>query len=110
MTVINEIDIRDFAAARADGALVLDVREPYEYEAGHVPGARLVPLGALASIVGELPNDQTVHVICASGNRSRTAAQFLERYHSDVRSVVGGTSQWISAGYPVVVGTRANAA
>ena len=46
---MREIDRPAFAAAHADGALVIDVREPMEYLAGHVPGARLIPMGQLAS-------------------------------------------------------------
>ena len=61
--------IAQFAAALADGAAVIDVREPNEYVAGHVPGARLVPLGQLPARLPELHRHEPVFVICASGNR-----------------------------------------
>ena len=108
--MIAEVDVRTFSAAHADGALVLDVREPHEYEAGHVPGARLVPLSIVADVAREMPTGQPIYVICQSGNRSWVAAQQLDRHGRDARSVRGGTSGWISAGRPVVRGARSNRA
>ncbi len=95
--MVSEIDVWTFSAAHADGALVLDVREPHEYVAGHVPGARLLPLSKVTSSVGELPLDRPIYVICQGGNRSRLAAQELARHGLDARSVAGGTIIWISA-------------
>jgi rhodanese-related sulfurtransferase len=106
--VIGEVDVRSFGAAHADGALVLDVREPHEYEAGHVPGARLVPLSVVPDVVHEMPVGQPIYVICQSGNRSWLAAQHLDRSGRDARSVRGGIGGWIGAGRPVVRGARAN--
>jgi len=108
--MFTEIPISSFVAAHADGALVLDVREPHEYAAGHVPGARLVPLASVPDSLGELPTGQPIFVICQSGNRSRVAAQHLSRAGRDARSVIGGTGGWISAGRPVVRGQHANVA
>ena len=108
--MISEVDVRNFIAAHADGAHVLDVREPHEYASGHVPGARLVPLSTVPDVAHELPVGQPSYVICQSGSRSRIAAAHLARIGHDVRSVIGGTSGWISAGRPVVRGMRANVA
>ena len=108
--MIAEVDVRSFSAAHADGALVLDVREPHEYEAGHVPGARLVPLSVLPDVAREMPVGQPIYVICQSGSRSWQAALHLDRFGRDARSVRGGTSGWIGAGRPVVRGQRANRA
>ena len=107
--MVKEVDVHTFAAAHADGALVIDVREPHEYVSGHVPGARLMPLDAVPQQGEELPAGQPVYVICASGNRSRTAASWLARLGVDARSVAGGTSGWLSAGFPVVRGSAENA-
>jgi rhodanese-related sulfurtransferase len=93
-----EVDLDAFARAQADGALVIDVREPSEYAEGHVPGVRPVPLGALPDHVAELPRDQPVYVICAHGVRSLSAAQYLARAGIDARSVAGGTSAWEASG------------
>lgn len=106
--MVREVDLSTFAAARADGALVLDVREPEEYVGGHVPGAQLAPLSTLGTRVGELPRHATVYVICASGNRSTTAAEQLCAAGVDAVSVAGGTSAWIRQGRPVLLGLRAD--
>ncbi|HCU96764.1 MAG TPA: sulfurtransferase [Actinobacteria bacterium] len=108
--MVPEVDLATFAAAHADGAVVIDVREPYEYVAGHVPGARLVPLARLPHHAGELPAREPVYVICASGNRSWTAAQFLAGRGIDAKSVIGGTGDWMASGLPVVRGAQENVA
>ncbi len=105
-----EISIEQFAAAHADGATVIDVREPMEYLDGHVPGAVLVPMGQLPSRTAELERSRPVYVICASGNRSSSMTAFLRHIGFDAHSVAGGTSAWTRSGRPVVTGARANAA
>jgi rhodanese-related sulfurtransferase len=102
-----EIDLQSFGAAQADGAFVVDVREPGEYVQGHVPGARLLPLAQVLSRAGELPTSEPVYVICASGNRSKTATDWLRGRGLDAISVAGGTSGWIAQGRPVVTGSHA---
>lgn len=103
---MREVDVTAFAAAQADGALVVDVREPMEYVTGHVPGARLVPMGQLPARLGELPKDAPVYVVCASGNRSLAMTSFLVRAGYDAWSVAGGTGAWVASGRPVVRGAR----
>lgn len=106
----EEVDVHTFAAAHADGALVIDVREPYEYLSGHVPGAQLIPLGAVPQRSGDLPKDQPVYVVCASGNRSLSATWWLREAGVDAWSVAGGTGGWVGAGFPVVYGPAEDAA
>ena len=108
--MVPEVDVHTFAAAHSDGALVIDVRESDEYVAGHVPGAKLIPLARLPYHAGGLPAGEPVYVICASGNRSRTAAQFLTGRGIDARSVMGGTGDWMARGLPVVRGAQENVA
>ncbi|GAB3140637.1 hypothetical protein GCM10027290_11780 [Micromonospora sonneratiae] len=103
---MREVDIAAFAVAHANGATVIDVREPVEYAEGHVPGAHCVPLAQLPASLGSLPRHRTVYAICASGNRSRVAAELLERAGFDARSVAGGTAAWARAGHPVTRGSR----
>jgi rhodanese-related sulfurtransferase len=105
--VVPEIDLQAFAVAHADGAFVLDVREPSEYVAGHVPGAALLPLADVHAGLGGLPSGEPVYVICASGNRSMTAASWLRAAGFDAISVAGGTGRWASQGRPVVRGPHA---
>jgi rhodanese-related sulfurtransferase len=99
-----------FAAELAHGAFVIDVREPDEYTAGHVPGALSAPLSALGAVLGELPGDRPVYVICASGNRSARAAEQLAALGMDAVSVMGGTAGWARAGHPIARGTDVPAA
>jgi rhodanese-related sulfurtransferase len=104
-TTTPEIDLETFAAAR-DRATVVDVREPAEYAAGHVPGAVLVPMGQLAARMDELDRGTPVFVICASGNRSLAMTDVLRHAGYDAASVAGGTSAWIRSGRPVEAGLR----
>jgi len=79
--------------------VVVDVREPWEYQQGHVPGAVLMPLGQLSMRLGELDLDKPVAVICATGNRSQSASALLgQRGFKTIYNVLGGTSQWSRSG------------
>lgn len=101
------VPVGALAAARADGALVLDVREPHEYVAGHVPGARLVPESEVPRRLQDLPRREPVYVVCQTGNRSGRVCEMLGSQGIDARSVVGGTAAWLAAGHPSVAGPRA---
>lgn len=85
-----------------DRPLVIDVREPWEYEEGHVRGARLIPLGDLMARLGELDAARPVAVICASGSRSQSAAALLgQKGFATVYNILGGVSRWTIAGLPL---------
>src|SRR5690606_16861514 len=73
-TAVPQIAVDDLAARHSDGALIVDVRMPDEYAAGHVPGAVLMPLPEVPDRAGELPSDVPVYVICRSGARSQRAS------------------------------------
>lgn len=88
-------------ALHASDVLVVDVREPGEFAAGHVPGAQLRPLATVPTLIGDLPADRPVYLVCAVGGRSGQAAAFLSRHGVDAVNVDGGTQEWIAAGYPV---------
>ncbi len=103
---VPEIDVTELARRWEAGATVVDVRNPDEYEEGHVPGARLVPLPELPDRQGEIPADGEVLVICKSGGRSLQAAEFLRQRGVDAVNVAGGTTAWIEAGHPVVAGNQ----
>jgi glyoxylase-like metal-dependent hydrolase (beta-lactamase superfamily II)/rhodanese-related sulfurtransferase len=85
--------------ASGESPVVVDVREPWEYKQGHVPGALLIPLGQLSSRLGELDPEKPVAVICASGSRSQSAAALLgQKGFKTVYNVSGGTSAWRHSG------------
>jgi len=105
--MVTTVPVATLVARLADGAFVLDVREPGEYLAGHVPGAVLAPMSHFTSSLDPVPGDRVVHVICQSGNRSRSMADLLVRLGYDAVSVDGGTAAWVAAGRPVVRGPLA---
>ena len=83
---------------------MVDVREPGEYVAGHVPGATLIPMGQLPSRLEELDKSRPVYLVCASGNRSAAMTDLLRAAGYDAYSVAGGTSAWARSGRPVETG------
>jgi rhodanese-related sulfurtransferase len=100
-----EVSVEELAAARAAGPVPLvDVRQPEEYEAAHVPGAKLIPLADVVARVGEVPTDRPVYVICQSGGRSLRAAEYYRSRGVDAYSVAGGTKAWVEAGKPATRG------
>jgi rhodanese-related sulfurtransferase/transcriptional regulator with XRE-family HTH domain len=103
--MIHGIGPRDAEALMANGGLdIVDVREPREWATGHVPGARLVPLGTLRADVGAAGLSGKVLFVCASGGRSMTAAKLAEAHGlTDVYSLDGGTSGWAAERLPIVV-------
>ncbi|MCL6669204.1 rhodanese-like domain-containing protein [Streptomyces panaciradicis] len=106
----REATVDELAAAWDGGGLVIDVREPDEYAAGHVPGALLMPLRTVPAGCDELPLGCPVFVICASGNRSKSAADWMTARGIDAYSVAGGTAAWARGGRPIAVGPAERAA
>src|ERR1700730_2486544 len=99
---VDVVQLRERLAARP-APFLLDVREPWEYLAGHVAGAQLIPLGELEQRVNEVPRDRPVLAICHSGQRSLAAAGYLQQLgYASVTNVDGGTAAWIERGYPIV--------
>jgi hydroxyacylglutathione hydrolase len=81
---------------------VVDVREAWEYQQGHVPGAKLIPLGQLSNRLSELNPEKPVAVICASGARSQSAAGLLgQKGFKTIYNVIGGTSAWMYSGLQI---------
>jgi rhodanese-related sulfurtransferase len=98
---ITEIDVLQLRDLRAEGAHVIDVRQPDEYDEAHVPGVQLIPLGEVSERLDELPPDGVLYIICRSGARSLRAAEFLTENGREAVNVAGGTLAWIEAGLPV---------
>lgn len=85
------------------GAQIVDVREPWEYEAGHIPGAKSIPMGEIIARQDEL--EEPLVLVCATGNRSGRVAEFLVRNgRAHVANLLGGTVGWREAGRPVETG------
>lgn len=82
--------------------VVIDVREPWEYAQGHVPGSRLIPLGQLSRHVNELDPQQPVAVICQTGSRSQSAAALLaQKGFQKIYNVQGGMNAWQRSGLAI---------
>lgn len=105
----TEADQAAFAAAHAQHAQLVDVREPDEYRGGHIPGALNIPLGALAARSSELDATTPVYVICQSGGRSAKGAEALTLAGFQALSVAGGTADWVTAGRPTITGDQPTA-
>lgn len=101
----DEISVTEAAEKRDQGAFILDVREPDEWQQFHIPGAQLIPLGELAERSAEIPQDQEIVVVCRSGNRSAVGRDILrDAGFTQVTSMAGGMLDWHSQGYPTAAG------
>ena len=87
-----------------DGAVVIDVREPFEYQAGHIPTATLIPVNSVFARREELPKDKKILFVCAVGQRSALAAEMAAAAGipaDQLYTLDGGTDAWKKAGQPV---------
>lgn len=85
-----------------DDVFVLDVREQWEYDEGHIPGIYHIPMGAIPERLSEIPKDKTVIVSCQAGVRSDRISNFLmENGYTNVHNHQGGIMAWQEAGLPV---------
>jgi molybdopterin/thiamine biosynthesis adenylyltransferase/rhodanese-related sulfurtransferase len=102
---IDEVDPATVREQASNGAVLVDVREPEEFSAGHIPGAKHVPKSYLESRIEAAVPDRSDHVIlyCASGNRSAWAARTLieDLGYERVESMTGGFTLWKDRGYDV---------
>ncbi|WP_104083183.1 rhodanese-like domain-containing protein [Cryobacterium sp. Y11] len=93
---MKEITVTELSALTAP--VIIDVREPGEYEAVHVPGVIHIPMGEVVERIGEIPADVPVHVICALGGRSAQVTEYLAAHGHDAVNIAGGTTAWQQAG------------
>lgn len=83
------------------GAVLIDVREQDEWDAGHAPTAQLLPMSVLRDRIDELPADRQLLIVCHSGARSMRVTDLLLKSGYDAVSVVGGMTAWAAEGGPV---------
>lgn len=84
-----------------EGLVVLDVREPVEWQHGHIEGAVHIPLSLLPLRATELPSSQTL-VVCRVGGRSAQAVSWLQQQGHDAVNLAGGMLDWSAAGRALV--------
>jgi len=88
-------ELRNFLESTPGSPLLLDVREPWEYETCHIEGATLIPMSRIAAAVTSLDPQCTTVVICHHGIRSRMVARHLENAgFTDVINLAGGVDGW----------------
>lgn len=83
-------------------AVLVDVREPDEWQAGHIEGAVHIPLAQLPARVGELTDDGGLVVVCRSGARSGRAVAWLMQNGYPATNLDGGMQAWAAAGREMV--------
>jgi rhodanese-related sulfurtransferase len=99
----DEVSVTDATTAISAGAgWLLDVREQYEWDAGHAPGAHHIPMQEVGQRADELPEDEQIFVICHTGGRSAMVTSALRRAGFEAANVVGGMDAWQRAGEEVV--------
>jgi len=99
----DEVSVDQAYQLYQEGAFVLDVRTPGEWDQFHAPNTTLIPLDELPNRVDEVPRDQEVVVVCRSGNRSQVGRDILRQAgFEQVTSMAGGLKTWATAGYPLV--------
>ncbi|WP_199614989.1 rhodanese-like domain-containing protein [Paenibacillus alkalitolerans] len=82
---------RLYESGALKNGLIIDVREPFEWEYYHLEESKLIPMQTIPQVLDQLPEDKTLYIICAHGVRSETACRFLtEQGFEDVVNVAGG--------------------
>lgn len=90
-----EVTVQQAEELKKQGAVIVDVRENWEFEQGHIDGAVHIPLGELGDRAGEVPTDKPVVINCHHGGRSMRAVQFLRSQgHNHIANLQGGLDRW----------------
>ncbi len=101
-TAVPQADIAAVPTTFDESVVLLDVREDDEWQRGHAPGARHIPMGEVPSRLGEIDRDAKLYVVCGVGGRSQRVAQYLAQNGYSPTNVSGGMVAWAAAGRPVV--------
>jgi rhodanese-related sulfurtransferase len=89
------------ALLERDEIQLVDVREPYEHEAGRIAGGRLIALGDLGAQAGSISREKPVVFYCRSGSRSAMATDAFRQAGFDAHNMAGGLLDWAAAGLPL---------
>ena len=99
---VLQAQIADVPSSFDESVILLDVREDDEWQRGHAPGAKHIPMGQVPSRLDEIDAEATLFVVCHLGGRSQRVAQYLARNGYKPVNVSGGMEAWAGAGRPVV--------
>lgn len=97
---VREVDAHEALRLVEGDAVLIDVRQPDEWDAGHAPMATLIPLAELPDHLDELPRDRVIVCACRSGGRSLRAATFLQESGFDTVNLTGGMTSWFAEDLP----------
>ncbi len=98
--MVTTLSVEDLAAAHQRGERIIDVRERFEYNTGHIPGVENISMALMPLRIDEVRGNKPVWVVCESGNRSWQVADYLSRHGVDAYNVNGGMAAWRTAGLP----------
>jgi rhodanese-related sulfurtransferase len=102
MSEMTNVDAARAQEMIQEGALLLDVREDDEWDAGHAANALHVALSSVPDVLGDLPRDRVIVCVCRSGGRSARAGNFLTEQGFDVVNLEGGMTAWRDSGLELV--------
>jgi len=104
---IHQVTIGELKGILPGGGILIDVREPDEYAAGHIPKAVSIPLSIIQDNVEKFRSDFDVYLVCRSGSRSLSACEYLhDRDIVNVVNVAAGTLGWVAAGGALAQGDQ----
>ncbi len=98
---VPTVDVQEALSLLEGDALLLDVREPREWDAGHAPHAVHIPMGVLSESTSTMDRQRRVIAVCRSGRRSAFATSMLRIAGVDAVNLAGGMQAWRDAGAPV---------
>lgn len=99
---VAQVDVAQLPAEFGDSVVLLDVREDDEWQRGHAPDARHIPMGDVPARLDDLDREAELYVVCHAGGRSQRVAQYLVAQGYQAVNVSGGMLAWAGAGRPVV--------
>lgn len=109
MVEARNVNVAEALEHAREGALLLDVREDNEWEAGHAPDATHLALNDVPDHLDELAKDRLIVCVCRSGARSSRAAKFLLENGHDAVNLEGGMLAWVGDGEPLASAGSADA-
>jgi rhodanese-related sulfurtransferase len=105
--MVRSVTIDELAVARQRGEFIVDVRERFEFDGGHIPGVEHVAMALVPLRIEDLSGRGAVWVFCESGTRSWQVTDYLSRHGIEAYNVNGGMSAWRAAGLPQESGVGA---
>ncbi|MGH3385685.1 MAG: rhodanese-like domain-containing protein [Nocardioidaceae bacterium] len=102
MTQLPTVHVDGVPQPVPDSLLVLDVREPHEWQSGHIAGAHHIPLGDLPARLDEVPAEIQVLCVCHVGGRSAQATMYLNQHGREAVNLAGGMDAWVASGRETV--------